>query len=457
LGSRLVGLLLFVAVTLLLPAWSEGAATEPLTVTVSPERVTRDATTSLTLTLPSPPKTGNGLKDVQAVLIGSQSTKPLEPKDATAITVRLKIESSGSKAVLALSEQNTLIARGELTVVDGATDGCDWCVGGQWVLALLYVGLLVAFAWGLMHSDLTRAYRFKEMTRDLILGKFSPDKLSLDQLKLLLPDLEQPPPGIPGLTRGTLALTLLLLLGIAIAHVLVVAPRLGHELPPVADKLLTILASALTSITAFYFGSRAAETAQQTAAATQARTSAQTPPDDGLAVIASITPSNGPGGAQVVITGRNFGPTPGSVKFGDTAATQPEGANWSDSRIVVTVPATVGLGRTTITITTAAAAKVTSAAGAFEVKPFSVTPSQGKMLDAITLRGHGFGDQPGSVTFGSATSGVIPTAQVLHWGDDEIRVTVPAGLTPGPTAITVTPRTGSPMTRGSDAFTVTTQ
>jgi hypothetical protein len=83
--------------------------------------------------------------------------------------------------------------------------------------------------------------------------KFSPDKVTLDELKVLVADFDTSPPGIPGLARTTFAFTLLLVIGLILFHVLVLS---GRDIPPGVEKLLTLLGTALTSIIAFYFGSK---------------------------------------------------------------------------------------------------------------------------------------------------------------------------------------------------------
>lgn len=69
--------------------------------------------------------------------------------------------------------------------------------------------------------------------------------------------------------------------------------------------------------------------------------------------ISSIAPTHAAGGQQITINGFNFGPTKGTVRFGTVVVGTTAIPTWTDTRIVVTVPATanggtvqvVGVGR----------------------------------------------------------------------------------------------------------------
>jgi hypothetical protein len=127
-----------------------------------------------------------------------------------------------------------------------------------WILAG-YALLLVAFPFALMWTDIRKAYAFAHETRELLMNKISADKLTLDELKALITEFDTSPPGIPGLARATLALTLLLLLGLVMFYLVV---AYTGKIPDGIEKLLTALTTAFASVVAFYFGTKAASGGQ---------------------------------------------------------------------------------------------------------------------------------------------------------------------------------------------------
>lgn len=60
--------------------------------------------------------------------------------------------------------------------------------------------------------------------------------------------------------------------------------------------------------------------------------------------ISSIAPTHAAGGQEITITGFNFGPTKGTVKFGTVSQGTTNITTWTDERIVVKVPATANGG-----------------------------------------------------------------------------------------------------------------
>lgn len=97
-------------------------------------------------------------------------------------------------------------------------------------------------------------------------------------------------------------------------------------------------------------------------------------------IITSVTPEAGPSGdspwtTYVNINGSNFGSYQGSsaVNFGSTVAGTAEYEYWSDSRIVIAVPSSVGVGSAVpVTVT---------ANGLLSNNDKTFTPIQGKMID----------------------------------------------------------------------------
>jgi hypothetical protein len=140
-------------------------------------------------------------------------------------------------------------------------------------LAALYVGLLVLVALLPMLIDLGAAYWFAGRTRRLLIDKAAGDRLSLPELRLILQELQASPPGIPGLARSTMALTVIVILGVAIFHLLVMPVALTDQTMQAVTTVLTLLSGLLAAITGFYFGGKATEAGQRTVEAGPAPTS----------------------------------------------------------------------------------------------------------------------------------------------------------------------------------------
>jgi hypothetical protein len=144
---------------------------------------------------------------------------------------------------------------------------------------------------------------------------------------------------------------LLMVLGVAISHILAFDPTGGAKIPETVDRILVLLTGLLTSIVSFYFGSRAAETAQQKAQSASGTAATAKPKS------IEVKPTSGKPGEKITITGAGFGPQKGSVVFGTVAADM-SNATWSDRSIQVEVPSAATPGRVPVTITTAAGAKL---------------------------------------------------------------------------------------------------
>jgi len=197
---------------------------------------------------------------------------------------------------------------------------------GVWILFVL-----ATLPMGMLWYDIHKAYKFADSTRNAIIAKTSQDGMTIDELRLILTELGQAPPGVPGLARTMMAFMLMLMVAGALFYVL--SSGIG-EVPPVVDKTLSVITTALTTVIAFYFGARTATTAATAASAqvpaSGASTSAQTP-----ATISSFAPTTGGAGTAVSVAGRGFGTIAGKVNFGTAPATP---STWTDALITVPVP-----------------------------------------------------------------------------------------------------------------------
>jgi RHS repeat-associated protein len=150
--------------------------------------------------------------------------------------------------------------------------------------------------------------------------------------------------------------------------------------------------------------------------------------------ITGLSPSSGPSGTsmQVQVTGNGFGPTQGSstITFNNIS---PSIVSWSDTQIVVTLPATVTSGQVKVV-----EGGVNSNLNVnFTVPPphvASLSPGSGVVGTQVTVNGSGFQATQGSnskVTF----NGVVATA--ASWSDTQIVAAVPAGSAIGPVQVFV--------------------
>ena len=151
-------------------------------------------------------------------------------------------------------------------------------------------------------------------------------------------------------------------------------------------------------------------------------------------VISSFTPTNGPAGTQVVITGSNFIGTP-SVTFGGTAATVLT-VN-SSTQITATVPSGASSGPITVTTPNGQA----SSATAYQVSPAptitSFAPAQGKVGRSVVIQGTEFTGTT-ELRFGGT-----PAAAFTVDSATQVTATVPAGAGTGPISATNAGGTGT--------------
>lgn len=171
--------------------------------------------------------------------------------------------------------------------------------------------------------------------------------------------------------------------------------------------------------------------------------------------ILDVTPSSGAIGQYVTMTGTSFGESTGTVWFtsvdtGYSALAEtdfPEACSeesvWQDDEIIVIVPSefsngdAVTSGAYELTVRSAdgeesAAVDFTIEDGDPDPSICGIDPEGGLAGTAVTLSGEYFGSDEGVVTF---TSGIAASI-VADWGDEEIVLTVPSGVTTGPVQIT---------------------
>ena len=119
-----------------------------------------------------------------------------------------------------------------------------------------------------------------------------------------------------------------------------------------ADKLLILLAGALTTAVGFYFGTKA--TSEGVAAGKPSNGEQLNTPPSGH--IESVEPSHGKRGDSIVVKGTAFGKDKGNVQFGDVAVATID--SWSETSITIKVPASLPSGKADISVNPAQGNKI---------------------------------------------------------------------------------------------------
>jgi IPT/TIG domain/Bacterial Ig-like domain (group 2)/Galactose oxidase, central domain/Kelch motif len=147
--------------------------------------------------------------------------------------------------------------------------------------------------------------------------------------------------------------------------------------------------------------------------------------------IDALSPSSGPVGAQVTISGEGYGAIQGASRVtvdGVPATT----TSWSPASIVVTVPAGVTTGNVTVYVS-----GVGSNLAQFTVLPTpaiaTLTPASGDVGVTVDISGSNFGDTQGTSTLTLAGTPI----SVTSWSATDITGTVPAGAASGNVVVTV--------------------
>jgi hypothetical protein len=149
--------------------------------------------------------------------------------------------------------------------------------------------------------------------------------------------------------------------------------------------------------------------------------------------ISSLNPTSGAVGAPVTITGAYFGAMQGTstVTFNGTAATP---TSWSNTSIVVPVPAGATTGNIVVTVggvaSTGVNFTVNSASGPSIT---NLSPASGAVGTPVTITGSNFGATQGTSTVKFNGIAATPTS----WSATSISVPVPAGATTGNVVVTV--------------------
>ena len=151
-----------------------------------------------------------------------------------------------------------------------------------------------------------------------------------------------------------------------------------------------------------------------------------TPPPSGP-IISKLEPDSGLVGANVKITGSNFGTSSGTVTFNGTTAST---TSWASDEIQTSVPEGATTGLVVVTVDGQPSAGVTFTVTLPAPVISRLEPDSGLVDASVTIEGSNFGSQTGSVTFNGTT------ASTTSWDTDEIQTSVPQGATSGPVVVT---------------------
>jgi len=198
--------------------------------------------------------------------------------------------NSGSSSSLVLNGTSLL------TTLNGVSPGL-WLIAISFLAILIIITVLFIFV--PLYHDQTEAYR----TNDILIGKI--DKIqessfsesTKKELIEKIIDIAQEPRGVVGTTRRTLAVTILLVIGITVFMIVLISDNTD-----LINTSLASLTSVFATVIGFYFGSAQAKDIMNLNPAGSAP-AAPAPPD-----ISGISPDSGEGGktAAVRIFGNNF-------------------------------------------------------------------------------------------------------------------------------------------------------
>jgi hypothetical protein len=297
-------------------------STAPPSIPVSPDHIQKGKATTLTLTL------GQNIadqKEIKHVRLGGLAIAVKEPEGGKLSVPLPGLDQVGSVEVQVLGKDDQPVATGQLTFVESEAPS-----GISKGLLFLYMLLIILLPVSCTIYDIYKSYRERDRILDLLKSV-----KSTDEIKSLLSAMDEGPTGLVGLTRGMIAVTLILVLAFAVFHLIVFTPS---EVPDLAEKLLMLLAGTLTAITGFYFGSKAATA------------TGGTPPAGAGKQVSPVTPKidqvvqgTGADSRRLTITGEGFGAPsdPGTITVDGQPGLAIAVGKWDDKKIEATLNGTV--------------------------------------------------------------------------------------------------------------------
>jgi hypothetical protein len=220
---------------------------------LSPDRILKGAVQIITITDKNIPK------EIKSVLVAGQPAIVQDPRVEGKVSVQLpQLDFVGRADVKVIGTDDKLVASGYLTYIDSTEPPPSPTFKSSWaqlIFLCLYIVFIAFVPLFCTFYDIKMSYK----ERSQVLHQLRPHATN-DDIRAILKDMDQGPTGLTGLTRGLLALMLVLALAFAIFHLVVFAP--STKVPDIAEKVLLLLAGTLASITGFYFGSKAVSDAE---------------------------------------------------------------------------------------------------------------------------------------------------------------------------------------------------
>lgn len=181
--------------------------------------------------------------------------------------------------------------------------------------AIIYVAALLLFASVPILVDISKTYKAQEDVRQ----KFAPiSNVTPEQLAVIL----SASAGIPGLGRYTIAISVVMVIGLALFHILINPQSYSQAQTQTFTAVLSLLGGTLATITGFYFGGKTAEAIQkatQIGAAATASTGSQ-PEITNVKAIVEPPPAGGGPNRDITVTWTTTTPADSQVIYGNTTA-----------------------------------------------------------------------------------------------------------------------------------------
>lgn len=126
----------------------------------------------------------------------------------------------------------------------------------------VYVLIIAVIAFLPLIIDVIMAYKSRSRIGTLLAGKDGESKIGLDELKELIKEADKSPKGITGLYRATMAVVVIVILGIALFHLLITRSASDNQ---IIGNMLSMLGGLIAAIVGFYFGGRAVKEGEEAA------------------------------------------------------------------------------------------------------------------------------------------------------------------------------------------------
>ena len=150
--------------------------------------------------------------------------------------------------------------------------------------------------------------------------------------------------------------------------------------------------------------------------------------------LTSISPTRIKTGNRLTLTGGNFGTRRGSGYVLFTSNVRPSATDyvsWSNSRIVVKVPARARSGNVQVVTTNGRSGAKRLEVESASPRITSISPNRVQYNQIVTIRGTAFGASRGTSRVIFREGKVPRSSQYISWSDTQIRVRVPTGARTG--------------------------